>query len=143
VIYLAEKMNTTVSIVVVNWNTGSMLRECRQSIENADLSGIDLREVIVVDNASTDGSATDLNFHTLPLQVNTNETNQGFGMACNQGATRTTGEFILFLNPDMRLYVDTLSRTLSYMTSRSANDVGICGVRLRKLCITPLIVCLK
>ena len=130
-IYLAEKMNTTVSIVVVNWNTGSMLRECCQSIENADLSGIDLREVIVIDNASTDGSATDLNFHTLPLQVNTNETNQGFGTACNQGAARTTGEFILFLNPDMRLCVDTLSRTLSYMTSRSANDVGICGVRLK------------
>ncbi|MBL0243728.1 MAG: glycosyltransferase family 2 protein [Rhodoferax sp.] len=123
-------MSIAVSIVIVNWNTGDMLRECCQSIVSSDMTGIVLKEVIVVDNASTDGSAQGLAHIGLPLHLVANDGNRGFGVACNQGAALATGEFILFLNPDVRLYKRTLARTLDFMSSTSSADIGICGVRL-------------
>ncbi|MBK7313078.1 glycosyltransferase [Candidatus Aalborgicola defluviihabitans] len=123
-------MSIAVSIVIVNWNTGDMLRECCQSIVSSDMTGIVLKEVIVVDNASTDGSAQGLAHIGLPLHLVANDGNRGFGVACNQGAALATGEFILFLNPDVRLYKRTRASTLDFMSSTSSADIGICGVRL-------------
>ena len=100
------------------------------SIESAMSAEVDLREVVIIDNASTDKSASNLNFCASPLKIYTNIMNLGFAAACNQGAKHATGEFILFLNPDTRLHADTLQKSLQFMLSPLACDVGICGVRL-------------
>lgn len=123
-------MSVSVSIVIVNWNTGSMLGDCCQSIANSDLTGVLLCEVIVVDNASTDDSASGLIDFGFPLKLMVNERNLGFAVACNQGAALATGELILFVNPDVRLYPQTLAHTLVYMSHSTCADVGICGVNL-------------
>ncbi len=123
-------MNISISIVIVNWNTGSLLQACCQSIEDSDLNHVQLQEVIVVDNASTDDSAKGVVGHTLPLQLLMNQENQGFAFACNQGAKLATGELILFLNPDVRLYKQTLESTVAFMSSLESVEIGICGVRL-------------
>ena len=50
--------------------------------------------------------------------------------ACNQGAVGSSADYLLFLNPDTRLYPDTLSKTVAFMQAPEQQDVGICGVRL-------------
>ena len=127
-------MSISLSIVIVNWNTGNMLRECCQSIANSDMTGVLLYEVIVVDNASSDGSADGLVDFGLPLNLIVNEGNLGFGVACNQGAALATGELMLFVNPDVRLYPQTLAHTLGFMSTSTFADVGICGVYLEDSC---------
>lgn len=82
-----------VSVVVVSYNTREKLRRCLSCIE-AD------HEVIVIDNASADGSA-DMVANEFPsVKLIRNKVNRGFGAANNQGLDATTRELILFLNSD-------------------------------------------
>lgn len=119
----------SLDIVIVNWNTGDALRTCLQSIADG-AAGIDLQRVAVVDNASTDESMTRASGVPLPLTLVRNETNRGFGAACNQGAAGSRADYLLFLNPDTRLLPDTLARTLAFLESPDQATTGICGIRL-------------
>lgn len=86
-----------VSIVIVNYNAGDLLLRC---IKNCILQAF---ELIVVDNASVDGSLQVMlnEFSQFTnLQVIRNSENIGFAAACNLGANVATAEFVLFLNPD-------------------------------------------
>jgi hypothetical protein len=56
--------------------------------------------------------------------------NLGFSKACNLGASHCKSEFILFLNPDTRIYPDTLKNVLSFMRDEENAKVGLCGVQL-------------
>ncbi|MEU9389982.1 glycosyltransferase family 2 protein [Streptomyces sp. NPDC048324] len=114
-------------IVIVNWNTGPWLRKCLQSVTKCRHPGFTIASVVVVDNASTDGSADRLDALPLPLSVLRNATNHGFAAACNQGARRGCAPFVLFLNPDTELYEDTLDRALGFLRRPDAASVGICG----------------
>src|SRR5512136_1877182 len=100
----------SLDIVIVNWNTGSQLRECLQSILHGNLEPVlRLRQCVVVDNASMDGSAEGLGDFPLPLKVIENHQNEGFACASTQGAKAGDSEYILFLNPDTRLFPDSLA----------------------------------
>jgi GT2 family glycosyltransferase len=116
-----------VTVVVVNWNSGVQLRACIDSVVKY---GDDfVREIVVVDNCSTDGSEAGLdNFSCLKL-IRTGD-NLGFGRACNLGAAHAKTEFLLFLNPDAALRAGTLSNALDYMRAPENSSVGICGVQL-------------
>jgi N-acetylglucosaminyl-diphospho-decaprenol L-rhamnosyltransferase len=120
----------SVHIVIVNWNTGRYLQECLESIALSNGPGVAIARVTVVDNASSDGSATGLDDLPLPLDVVRNSDNAGFAAACNQGAAGSTGDYLLFLNPDTRLRKDTLATVTAFMDSERARDVGICGARM-------------
>lgn len=116
-----------VDIVVVNWNSGDLLRRCVRSIaEHGDGRAA---RVVVVDNGSTDGSA-DVEAAGTPLDVVRTGRNLGFGKACNLGAARGDAPFLLFLNPDAELRPGTLDRALAYMAEAAAGRVGVCGIRL-------------
>lgn len=119
----------SLDIVIVNWNTGDALRTCLQSIADG-AAGVDLQRVAVVDNASTDDSMTRASGVPLPLTLVRNETNRGFGAACNQGAAGSRADYLLFLNPDTRLLPDTLARSLAFLESPDQAITGICGIRL-------------
>lgn len=116
-----------IDIVIVNWNAGSQLRTCVDSIEKYG-SGL-IGKIIVVDNGSVDGSDKSVdglsNVHLIRAGANL-----GFGKACNLGARYCKSEYLLFLNPDAALYPNTLSRVLAYMQEPKNSDVGICGVQL-------------
>jgi GT2 family glycosyltransferase len=56
--------------------------------------------------------------------------NLGFGKACNIGASYCNSDFILFLNPDARIYPDTLKNVLIFMSAKENSNIGICGVQL-------------
>lgn len=88
-------MNPIISTIVVNYNAGDFLRSCIDSLLNCPRE----IEIIVVDNASTDGSLDAL--QELPcIQIIKNSANLGFATACNQGARVASAPFMLFLNPD-------------------------------------------
>lgn len=114
-------MNTVISAIIVNYNAGSLLRDCVDSLFNCPLDV----EVIVVDNASTDGSLDSL--AELPyVQIVNNETNRGFAAACNTGIGRaTTADYLLFLNPDCVVAPDTLVNLLKAVTGD--DSVGMVG----------------
>jgi GT2 family glycosyltransferase len=117
-------------IVIVNWNTGAHLGRCLASVADARRDGFELRRVVVVDNASADGSADRLDFAGLPLSVRRNDTNRGFGAACNQGAEGSDADYLLFLNPDTRIAADALAVPVAFLEDPAHATVGICGIRL-------------
>jgi hypothetical protein len=98
---------TNVSVVIVNYNSGRFLEFCVNSVCRSDCP----LEIIVVDNASTDGSANFLDNLTASdpsLQVVQNEENLGFAAAINRGVGYSKSENILFLNPDCLVFPHTI-----------------------------------
>lgn len=73
----------TVDVVIVNWNAGTQLTDCLQALHKCDKSGFTLGQVIVIDNASTDGSADAAQRLVLgvPLTMVRNALNSGFAAA--------------------------------------------------------------
>ena len=118
-------------IVIVNWNTGHQLQDCLRSIPPAITPTVfGLRQCIVVDNASEDGSADGLEKPPLPFALIRNNENKGFAYACNQGAKAGKSDFILFLNPDTRLFPDSLEKPLSFLDEKRNAQIGIVGIQL-------------
>lgn len=123
-------MRATLDIIIVNWNAGNQLRECLESITAAGCKGFDLKRVVVVDNASTDGSAKCLNDLPLPLTIVENKENRGFAAACNQGATGSKADYLLFLNPDTKLFEKSLEVPIGFMEQPENKKVAITGIQL-------------
>lgn len=120
-----------VSIVVVNWNSGFLLRACLRSIAVARLPHPwRLAAVVVIDNASVDGSCDGLDAGEFKVVLIRNAENRGFAKACNQGAKAVPSDLVLFLNPDTRLFGDSLRIPVEYMATSSNVDVGIAGIQL-------------
>ena len=136
-------MPGSVHIVIVNWNTRDYLRHCLESIALTDRGDVRLVRVTVVDNASTDGSATDLEDRGLPLEVVRNRRNIGFAAACNQGAAGSEADYLLFLNPDTRLFSDTLGVVTTFMDGEQAATIGICGGQVLDPAGGPAISCAR
>jgi GT2 family glycosyltransferase len=123
--------NNLLSIIIVNWNAGTQLAEVISSIAQYH-HGL-VSSVIIVDNASTDDSLAQVETIenlSFQLQIVRNTNNRGFGAACNQGAALDTSEYLLFLNPDTRLFENSLSVPIAFMQDRTNQDVGIVGIQL-------------
>ena len=122
-------MNCTA--ILVNWNAGIQLAEAVASLARFHQGRV--AAAVIVDNASTDDSLvriaalTDLPF---PLHVIRNPTNRGFAAACNQGAARADADGLLFLNPDTRLFADSLAVPLAYLQDPAHATIGIAGIQL-------------
>lgn len=120
-----------VDIVVVNWNAGAQLGECLRSIGLPEAkAGFRISRCIVVDNASADGSAESLGVLPVKPEVIRNPENRGFGTACNQGAETGEAQYILFLNPDIRLYPETLGKAVAFMEETDNRQAALLGVQL-------------
>lgn len=117
----------TADIVIVNWNSGSMLRECIQSIlDHRDGVG----KVVVVDNGSSDNSAQLPQHLAAACDIVLANENLGFAKACNLGASRCQSPYILFLNPDARLIENSVAKAIDFMESSEGQQYGICGIKL-------------
>jgi len=116
-----------VSIVIPAFNNLALTKACLNSLIETPCT-IPF-EIIVVDNASTDGSVEFLRERekTGAIRLITNPSNEGFARACNQGAQAARGPLLLFLNNDTRV----TPRWLESMVEASARpQVGIVGAKL-------------
>jgi GT2 family glycosyltransferase len=95
---MREERPPEVSVVLVNYNDRAHLVACLDSLRPCP--ALSSREIILVDNASTDGSADFVAREYAGVRLIRNEANAGFGRASNQGARAARGESILFLNTD-------------------------------------------
>lgn len=115
------------SIIVVSYNTCQLLDECLASLYAAEpLPGG--FEVIVVDNASSDGSVEMVADKYPQAVLIASEENLGFSAANNRGSAIAGGDYLLFLNSDTVVGRDALARPLAYM--RANLHVGALTVRL-------------
>ncbi len=115
------------SICIVNWNTRDYLRECLQALAAYPPCDAEM-EVIVVDNASTDGSAEMTASEFPAVQLIANDQNLGYAEGNNQALRHAVGDFLLLLNPDVLVHKDCLTRALLFMESHP--KTGALGCRL-------------
>ena len=114
-------------VIVVNWNAGTQLRECIDSVIKHGQSLVG--QIIVVDNKSTDDSESAI--ENVPnVHLIRSDANLGFGTACNLGVAGCNSEYLLFLNPDARVFPDSLAKAIDFMHNAENAKVGICGVQL-------------
>jgi len=114
-----------ISIVIVNWNTRAMLKQCLESVFQQTTASF---EIFVVDNASGDGSG-EMVLHDFPaVRLIQNPDNRGFAAANNQALRLASGEYILLLNPDTIILDNAIDRMLVYMDQ--APDVGAASCKL-------------
>ena len=115
-----------VSVIVVSYNTRSCLKICLDSVYQ-QTAGVSF-EVIVVDNASSDCSPEMITAEFPSAIFIQNETNVGFGAACNIGFARANGKYLFLLNPDAILLDNVIATLFSIMERHSSNDrIGAAG----------------
>ncbi len=116
-------MNMDLSIVIVNWNAKDYLKKCVASIYE-DATNLSF-EIIIVDNASSDGSVEMVKFEFPKVRLINNSSNSGFGIANNIGIKESIGRYILFLNPDTLVLPDCLKKLMGFLDKNaSAGAVG-------------------
>lgn len=108
----------TLSILIVNFNTGRWLRDCVASLFAVLPAGT--FEVLVLDNASADASVDDARALNLPIRWTMLQRNVGFAAGNNQLAGLAAGEFICLLNPDTTLTADCLTPLVDYLRAHPA-----------------------
>jgi len=118
----------TVDIIIVSFNSGDFLGDCLDSIGCSMAPGIEMR-VLVVDNASTDGTPDRAEARTDPwLRVLRNQRNLGFATAVNVGLRETRGAFVLLLNPDTVVSPTAIRSAVTFLQERA--DAAIVSPRL-------------
>jgi GT2 family glycosyltransferase len=116
-----------VSITIVTWNSAQYLEACFASIEQQDCGEL---EVIIVDNASTDGTRELLRQAELRCRVIYNERNVGFAAGQNQAIRASGGDWVLCLNPDVVLSADFVRQMVA--AGEAHPEAGsVCGKLLR------------
>jgi GT2 family glycosyltransferase len=127
----------SVSIVIVNYRTRELLRDCLQSVHRHGSTGL---EMIVVDNDSRDGSAEMVRDEFPEVRLIQNSENVGFAAANNQGMKEAHGKYILLLNSDTVVQpgaIGAMSTSWMLMRTQVAPDAGFClpmeGFRLPRI----------
>lgn len=114
------------SVIIVNFKTRDILRACLRSIQ--DTCGGFSYEVLVVDNASSDGSIDMVRAEFPAVRLIVNKENAGFARANNQAVILSEAPSILFLNPDTVVLPGSVQKLLDFIETQK--DAGIAGPKL-------------
>jgi N-acetylglucosaminyl-diphospho-decaprenol L-rhamnosyltransferase len=117
------------TVIIVSWNVRDLLRRCLVSIVDSPSTSKLEPEIIVVDNASDDGSPGMVRDDFPHVRLVANDRNQGFTAANNQGLARAGGRYLLLLNPDTEVVGGALETMVGYMEGHP--EVGGLGPQLR------------
>lgn len=125
-------MIPSLDIIIVNWNSGEQLYQCLDSIKKTERKEFAISNIFIVDNASTDGSVDTITSYNddFPVQIIRNKENIGFAAACNQAAKYSRSKYILFLNPDVKLFRNSLTKPIAFLEQPENKMVGIVGIQL-------------
>jgi GT2 family glycosyltransferase len=112
------------SVIIVNYNTKKLLVDCINSVisEGSSLK----KEIIVIDNGSSDSSQTAV--QKFQIKLIENKENLGFARANNQGLKIAKGKYKLLLNSDTKVKKDSLGEMVKF--ARSKKDAGVVGPKL-------------
>jgi GT2 family glycosyltransferase len=119
-----QSAGIVVSVIIVNWNTKGILQNCLDSI-NQTIDNLSC-EIIVVDNASSDGSAQMLQERYPQVIKVYNKINRGFGTANNQAFAIMKGKYALLLNSDAILTPGAINKLYSFAKSHPQAAI-VCG----------------
>jgi len=114
------------SIITVTWNSSELIGEQIRSVISG-CKNISF-EQIIIDNASPDNTVELVREKFPQVHLIVNRENKGFGAANNQGVAISSGKWLLFLNPDMRVEPGSLDTMVSWMEKHP--DVGLSSVKL-------------
>lgn len=112
------------SIIIVSWNVREKLKENLKAMLNSK-KGLNM-EVFVVDNNSADGSVEMIKNEFPNVRLIANQENFGFAKANNQAIKKAQGNYILLLNPDMKVFPDTLINIVNWMRGNKQASVAGC-----------------
>ncbi|MFN2253430.1 MAG: glycosyltransferase family 2 protein [Candidatus Promineifilaceae bacterium] len=115
------------SVIIVSYNTRRLLDECLASLQTA-ASPTNGLEIVVVDNASGDGSVDMVREKYPDVRLIASDENRGFSAANNLGARQANGRVLLFLNSDTVVSAEALVQPLDYLDAHP--NVGAITVRL-------------
>lgn len=118
-------MTPRLSVVIVNYNTRDLLRDCLRSLAGVRVA----HEVIVVDNASADGSAAVVAGEFPDVRLLAQPTNTWFCGGNNIGIAAAAGDYVLLLNPDTVVHDGALEALVAFMDAHP--DYAGCTAQLR------------
>lgn len=119
-----KETNKDLSIIIVSWNVKDKLKDNLNALfKSHDNTWF---EVFVVDNNSSDGTALMIKQEFPQVKMIANQENLGFAKACNQGIKQAQGDFILLLNPDMKVFPDALGKMVEWMKQNKQAWVAGC-----------------
>ena len=119
-------MKTDVSIVIVSWNTKDILADCLRSIY--EQTNKLCFEIIVIDNASSDGSQEMVKNQFGGVTLIENKENFGFASANNQGIRIAAGRYVLLLNSDTIVLDSAIEKTVAF--TDNVPDAAVVGCRV-------------
>lgn len=124
--FVQNSLGLDLSVIIVNYNVRYFLEQCLHSVLKAS-ANLDV-EILVIDNNSQDGSREYLPQRFPGVSFIWQTSNLGFAKANNIAMRQTTGEYVLFLNPDTIVPEDCFEQSLAFMRSRP--NAGALGVRM-------------
>ena len=114
---------SSLAVAIISYNTRDFLRACLSSVIREAP-----REIVVVDNASSDGSAAMVTAEYPQVLLQINETNGGYGAAANQAIARCQSDYVVLMNADTLLPPNALTVFEQYLTEHPR--AGVVGPRL-------------
>lgn len=114
-----------VSVIIINYNTKKLTINCIRSIYASETSYT--YEIIVVDNASSDGSVEEIRNSFPDVRIIDNKENVGFSKANNQAAAVVSGRYLYILNSDTEIEKDVIETVVSYGDTHE--EAGVIGTR--------------
>lgn len=116
-----------ISIVYVSYNSKYYILQSLKTL--IELKNDIESEMIIIDNASQDGTVTSLkNEYGDKITIIANKENLGFGRACNQGLKIAKGTYVLFINPDTVVQPSVVSNCIAF--AQATDDLGVLGVQM-------------
>lgn len=116
----------TVSVIIVSWNARDYLAQCLSSL-SSEVCQYPM-EIIVVDNASSDGSPDYVESNYSNVHLIRNVENLGFAKANNIGISLSTGKYLCFVNSDVKVLPDCITRLVEYCEEHP--EIGMVGPRI-------------
>jgi GT2 family glycosyltransferase len=117
-------MSIDISVIIVSWNAKHFVLDCLKSLQQPLEGGLTM-ETIVVDNASSDGTAEAIREFFPQVNLIESKTNLGFARGNNLGLESATGRYVCLVNPDVVVLAGCIERMLQYMEQKP--DIGMLG----------------